>query len=84
MATNRDSEREYDSPVPGKDLPAGRHGVGREDDHRNGDDEAKHEREPEAAQDFGYLKPEVGTLDFLLRGAPLDVVREEVREQGLR
>ena len=42
------------------------------------------ERDAEAGDDLGNLLPEVRALHFFLRRAPRDVVREQVREKGLR
>ena len=84
MAADSDCEREDDSPVPAVDLPARWYRGRREDDHHGDEQNANDKRNPEAFEDLGHLEPKVGALDFLLCRAPGDVVREEVRKEGLR
>lgn len=84
MTPKRDSDGEDHRPRRAEDLPPARDEVRREDDHRNAHDDRRDEREPEPAQDLRHLEPEVRLFDLLLRRAPRDVVREQVREQRLR
>jgi len=77
------SQREDDGPCGTGNLPSYRHEAGRENDHHRDHEEADDERKPETAQDSRDLDEKVGLLDFLLGGAPRDVVREEVRKESL-
>ena len=83
MAADSDREREDYRPVPAEDSPTDGNERGGEDDHRDGNDEADDEREPEPTKDLGDLEPEVGALDLFLRRTPGDVVRDEVGNQRL-
>lgn len=84
MTPKRDSDGEDHRPRRAQDLPPARDEVRRQHDHRNTHDDRRDEREPEPAQDLRHLEPEVRLLHLLLRRAPRDVVREQVREQRLR
>ena len=75
---------ENDSPVPAENSPSDGHSVRRENDHDEDHYGGEHERDPETLEYLRHLLPEVGALDFLLRRAPGDVVREQVRKQCLR
>ena len=77
-------EGHNDSPVPAEDAPADWDGGRGEEDHDECRDAADDERDAETGDDLRHFLPEVGPLDLLLRRAPGDVVREHVREEGLR
>ena len=76
-------EGNNDSPVPIEDTPANGNEIGAHNDHSHANCQAERKSEPEALQDLGHLEPEVGPLHFFLRRTPGDIVREEVREDGL-
>ena len=82
MANVRDGDD--DSPVPAENAPSDGDSVRRENDHDKDHNGGEHERDPKPLEYLRDLLPEVGPLDFLLRRAPGDVVREQVREQCLR
>jgi hypothetical protein len=56
----------------------------REDDAPDPESEGDEEGDPETLEDTRDLDKEVRTLDLLLGGAPLNVVAEQVGEEGLR
>ncbi len=74
MASRCNRQRHDDGPIETGDLPADRNEPGREDDHDGEHRKAEQERDPETLQDLGNLEPEIRSLDFLLRGTPLDVI----------
>ena len=84
LMTRHAREGHNDSPVPAEDAPADWDGGRGEEDHDECRDAADDERDAEAGDDLGNLLPEVRALHFFLRRAPRDVVREQVREKGLR
>lgn len=69
--------------TPLLDLPPHRDEGSGQNDHTSADDNADEEGQPEPPQNLRDLNPEVGPFDFFLRGAPCDVVREDVCEEGL-
>ena len=75
---------ENNSPVPAENSPSDGHSVRRENDHDKDHYGGEHERDPETLEYLRHLLPEVRALHFFLRRAPRDVVREQVREKGLR
>ena len=77
-------EGHNDSPVPTEDAPADGDGGRGEEDHDECRDAADNERDSETGDDLRHFLPEVGPLDLLLRRTPRHVVREAVREDGLR
>ena len=83
MAPGDDREREDDRPIDARDLPSRRKKVGREHNDQHKHETADDEGQPKPAQDARDLDEEVGPFDLFLRRAPRDVVREEVREEGL-
>lgn len=83
MQQASEREGEHNGPVRGNGVAPPNRGEGcREDDDAHDADERDAEGDAEAAEDLGDLKEEVGALDFLLGGSPLDVVAEEVGEEG--
>ena len=84
VAAGHHGEREDHCPVDAGDLPSRWHEVAREDEYHDEQKEADDQRKPETAQDPRHFDEEVRPLDLLLGRAPRDVVREQVREQGLR
>ena len=76
-------KRNNDSPVPIEDTPANGNEIGAHNDHSHANCQAERKSEPEALQDFGHFEPEVRAFNFLLGGAPCDVVGEEVGKEGL-
>lgn len=71
---------EDDRPVIIVDPPSFRDEVECHDDHQDAREYAQHECEPEPLENLGHLQPEVRPLDLLLRRAPGDIVREQMRE----
>ena len=83
MTPHHNRQRKDHRPIIVQHLPRVRHERRRQHNHRRDEDERDDEREPEAFRDLWYLEPEVRALDLFLGCTPGDVVREEVREEGL-
>ena len=83
MAPRNDCQRENHSPIQTLDPPI--HGDDRQTEyhHPRNQDKAHDYTQPEPPQDLRDLQEEVAAFDLLLRRAPRDVVREQVREDGL-
>ena len=82
MAPHLDGEREDGRPRGAVDAPRDGDKARREEDHARDDGPAYHVRRPEALEDARHLHEEVGDLDLLDGRAPLDVVLEQMREDG--
>lgn len=83
MTTRNQRKRKDDRPVRTRDLPIHRHnGFDTEHDHRRKAGKRHRKHKPEAFEDPGHLDEKVGSLHFLLRCAPRDVVGEQVCENG--
>jgi hypothetical protein len=82
VARDGEGQREDAGPVR-DDAPLVRDEAKGEDNHRRDADEAKDDGDPEAFKDLGDLDEEVGALDFFLGCSPLDIVRDEMGEEGL-
>ena len=84
MAADYGGEGEDDAPGLAVDAPLERHERRAEEDHAREDDPGEHPGEPPALEDLRDLLEEVGPLDLFLGRAPRHIVREAVREDGLR
>ena len=83
MTSPNERKRKDDRPIRTRDQPIHRdHALEREDGHRRKAQKRDGERKPEPFEDPGDLDEKVGSLHFLLRCAPRDVVGEHVCEQG--
>lgn len=74
MRTNSDRQREDDCPVSSRYPPADGDRIRGKDNHRCADNDTRYKSDPETLDDLGYFEPEVRALDFLLGGAPGDIV----------
>ncbi|CAG8618980.1 2119_t:CDS:2, partial [Acaulospora colombiana] len=80
---DRDRQWDNDRPVIVRDLPV--HGYGRSGEYNHGGNgrDREEERDAETSEDLGHFEEKVGSFDFLLGRSPLDIVREQVGEDGL-
>ena len=83
MTTQADCNREDNSPVTSWDPPVVWHQGCTEDDHCSNDDDANDDRKPETAEDTRNFDEEVGSLDFLFRSTPRNVVGNAMRDESL-
>ena len=60
-----------------------RNNIRAHDDHTRNQDSAKSEDKPEALEDLWHFLEEIRAFDFLLGGAPSDVVGNAVGNEGL-
>ena len=83
MTTPNERKRNDDRPICTRDLPTRRDdALESEDDHRRKARKRYGERKPEPFENPGDLDKKVGSLYFLLRCAPRDVVGKHVCEEG--
>jgi len=72
-----------DRPIRAWDRPVkGKHGQSHRDNGTNGQG-AAYQCDSEADKNLWHFHEEVGSLDFLFRGTPSNIVREHVCEDGL-
>ena len=78
------NQRDKKCPINSRDTPTFWDEVGGEYSHSNKGRKAENKRNPEALEDLGHFKPEVRALDFFLGSAPGNIIREHMRQEGLR
>ena len=83
MTPNRNSQRKNNRPIRPRDPPPNRYHPRRKHHHPRTHHNTRYERDPEPLDNLGHFEPKVGSFDFFFRGAPGDVVGEEVGEEGL-
>ena len=83
MTPNRNSQRNNNRPIRPRDPPPNRYHPRRKHHHPRTHHNTRHERDPKPLDNLRHFEPKVGSFDFFFRGAPGDVVGEEVGEEGM-
>jgi hypothetical protein len=83
VASGTNCERQDDSPVGSRNLPASGHDACRQNSDSREHQDTQDKSKPEPFDDLGNLDPKVGPFDLLLCRTPCDVVGEHVRENCL-